>query len=59
MSEILELVMELMLDLAGCVLQAVAEIWLSDFSWPDTKARRVFWCVVLVFIGGLLWWDLR
>jgi hypothetical protein len=59
MSEILELVLELLFDLAGSVLGAIAEIWLSDWSWPDTKAKRIFWCVVLVLIVGAIWWDFR
>jgi hypothetical protein len=59
MCEILELVLELLLNVAGYVLEAMAEIWLGDLSWPDTRGSRIFWGVALVLIGGLIWWELR
>jgi hypothetical protein len=51
MSEVLEL----LLDVIACLL----EIWLGDFKWPDTTAGRLFWCVILLFVGGLIWWELH
>jgi len=59
MSEILEVMLELVLNLAGCVLEAMADIWLSELRWPSTTAGRIFWCFVIVFLGGLIWWELR
>jgi hypothetical protein len=51
MSEVLELVLDLICGLL--------DVWLGDFEWPDTLASRVFWSVILVLLGGLIWWELR
>jgi hypothetical protein len=59
MSEILELVLELMLNLAGCFLEAMTDIWLGDLTWPDNQAGRISWCAVLLVLAGLIWWELR
>jgi hypothetical protein len=59
MSEILGPVLELVLNLAGCLLEALADIWLGDLTWPDSRASRIFWCIVIVFLGGVIWWELR
>jgi hypothetical protein len=58
MSEILELVLEFVFNLAGCVLEAMADIWLGDL-WPSTRAKRVFRCVAILFVVGVIWWELR
>ena len=50
MSDLIELVLSLVLDGLGD---------LSDFLWPDTKPVRIFWGVILVLLGGLIWWELR
>jgi len=55
MSEVLGLVLELVLNAAGALLEA----WLGDFAQSDTRACRIFWCIVLVLLGGLIWWELR
>jgi hypothetical protein len=34
------------------------EVWFGDLSWPDTKASRIFWCVILVLLAGVIWWEL-
>jgi len=59
MSEILELVLEFVINLAGCVLEAMADIGPGDLTWSNTRASRVFWCVVIVFLGAVIWWELR
>jgi hypothetical protein len=59
MSEIFGSLLELLLNLAGCVLEAMADIWLGDDTSRDTTARRIFWFVVIVFLGGVIWWELR
>jgi hypothetical protein len=46
MSELLELALELVFSVA-------------DIGWPETKGGRIFWCVILALLGGLIWWDLR
>ena len=47
MSELLELLLEGMCNLA------------FDFLWPEIRAGRIFWCIVLLLLGGLIWWELR
>jgi hypothetical protein len=50
MSEVLEFVVDLLGGLAElCV----------DFTWPETKAGRIVLCSFVVFLGGLVWWELR
>ena len=55
MSEVLELVLDLVLNVIG----SLVEIWLGDFTSADTTANRIFWCIIMVLLGGLLWWELR
>ena len=59
MSELLEPLLELLLNFVGCVVEALAEIWLGDLNWPDTRGGRVFLCVVIVLLGGVICWELR
>jgi hypothetical protein len=59
MSEILELVLEFVINLAGCVLEALADIWLGDLSGSDSRGSRVFWGVVIMLLGAVIWWELR
>jgi len=28
-------------------------------EWSDTLASSIFWGVILVLLGGLIWWELR
>lgn len=46
MSELVELVLSLVLDV------------IVDLPWPDIKATRIFWGVILVLLGGVIWWEL-
>jgi len=46
MSDLIELVLSLVLDM------------IVDLPWPDTKAFRIFWGLILVSIGGVIWWEL-
>jgi hypothetical protein len=41
MSEILELFLEFVINLAACVLEAMADIWLGDFTGSDSKVSRL------------------
>ncbi len=58
MSALLELVLELVFNVVGCVLEIVAETWMDGFPNADTTASRVFLCVVLLLLAGLIWWEL-
>ncbi len=53
MSILLELVLELLLDVIGCLLEA----WFGD--WSHTLAGRIFLGVILVLLAGIIWWELR
>ena len=55
MSEVLELILDLVFNVIGFL----AEAWLEDFLWPDTRTNRVIWCIILTVLGGLIWWELR
>jgi hypothetical protein len=55
MSELLELV----LDLGLQVLSELLDFWFGDIGRYDTTGARVFWCAVIVLIGGVIFWELR
>lgn len=57
MSEILELLLELLLDLIGGVFEAMGEFWLADLRWPDTTGKRIFWVVVILLLVCAVWRD--
>ena len=59
MSEILELVLEVLLNVVGGLLEIVVELWVDDFAWHDTKTNRILWCIILALLGGIIWWELR
>jgi hypothetical protein len=59
MSEILGLFLELVLNLVGCVLEAMADIWFGDYTGSDSRGSRIFWCGVIVLLGAVIWWELR
>jgi hypothetical protein len=54
-----EVFLELVFNLIGGILEVFADALIGDFTWPDSKASRIFWAIVLVFLGGLIWWELR
>ena len=49
------IVLELLFNVIGCLLG----VRLDDFAWPDTTANRIFWGIILVLLGGLIWRELR
>jgi len=55
MSELLAFFLEFLLDVIGGLIGA----WFGILEWPDTLPSRIFWGVILVLLGGLLWWELR
>ena len=59
MSAILELVLEFVINLAGCVLEAMADIWLGDFGSRGRSPHLIFWSVVVVLLGIVIWWEVR
>jgi hypothetical protein len=59
MSEILELILEFVFNLAGCVLEAMADVWLGDLTRSDTRLNRIFWSLIILFLGVVIWWELR
>jgi hypothetical protein len=59
MSEILELFLEFVINLAAYVLEAIADVWLHDLTSSNTTAKRVFWCAAILLVVGVIWWELR
>ena len=59
MSEILHLTLEFLLNLVGYVLEAMADIWLGDLTWPQTRTGRILLCAAIIPVGGVIWWKLR
>jgi hypothetical protein len=59
MSEILGLMLELVLNLVGGVFEALADIWLGDYTGSDSRGARIFWFVVIVLLGVVIWWELH
>jgi hypothetical protein len=55
MSAILELVLEFVINLAGCVL----EVWLGDFGSRGRSPHLIFWSVVVVLLGIVILWEVR
>jgi hypothetical protein len=37
----------------------MADYWFGDLTWLDCKASRIFWCVILLLLGGVIWWEIR
>jgi len=56
MSEILGLVLEFVISVAVWVLEAMADVWLGG---SDSRGSRIFWFVVIVLLGAVIWWELR
>ena len=52
MSELLEFLLGLLLEMIGGLLEA----WFSE--WSDTLASRIFWGAILVLLGAVIWWEL-
>ena len=59
MSEILAVVLEFVINVAGCVLEAMADIWFGDYTSSDSRGSRIFWGAVIVLLGAVIWWELR
>ena len=55
MSVVVELILDLLFDVIGSLLEA----WLGDVAWLDTKVARVLCGIVLVAVGGVIWWELH
>ena len=33
-----------------------SEAWFGTIEWSDTWASRIFWGVIILVTGGVLWW---
>jgi hypothetical protein len=58
-SEILEILLEVALNVIGCVLEILVDGWFGDVDWPDTKASRIILCLILILLGAIIFWELR
>ena len=55
MSEALEIV----INVLGGLLEIAADLWPGDLNLPDTKASRILLGIVILLLGGLIWWEIR
>ena len=55
MDAIFEVFFELLLNLIAFVI----EPFLGDLASADTIAARIFWGIVLVVLGVVIWWAIR
>ena len=55
MSEFLELFMGLIFDVVGGLLELIFPGFLEAETWRN----RILWGVVLLLLGGIIWWELR
>ena len=53
-----ELMLELGVNLVGGLLELIGEALLEVTS-SDTTANRIFWCIVLVILSGIICWEVR
>jgi hypothetical protein len=55
MSDFIEAILGLVFDL----LEAVLELWLGQYSWPETTRGRISLVVLLLVLGIMIWWELK
>ncbi len=55
MSDFIEIVLGLVFDL----VEAVLEIWLGQFSWPETTRGTVCLGALILVLAIIIWWDLK
>ena len=49
---------QIILDLVGALLDIGSEGSL-EFLSDDTRVTRIFWCVALLVLGGVIYWEIR
>jgi hypothetical protein len=59
LQQMSEAFLELVINVIGGLLEIMADYWFGDLTWSDCKASRIFWGVVLLLLGGVIWWELR
>jgi len=55
MSAFLELVADLAFDVIGWLLELI----FPGFLEGDTWRNRILWGVIVLLLGGIIWWELR
>jgi len=54
-----EFFLELVINVIGGLLEIMADSWFGDQTWSDCKSSRIFWGIILLLLGGVIWWELR
>jgi hypothetical protein len=54
-----EIFLELVINVIGTFLEIMGDSLFGDLTWSDCKSSRIFWGIVLLFLGGVIWWELR
>ena len=57
MSEWLDLLLNLICGLLE-ILCDFNSFGSSNRSWPDLENSRIFWGIVILILGGIIWWEL-
>ena len=55
----LEHVLEIVFNLAGGLLEIIFDAYFGDVSIPDSTAGRIVMGIVVMILGGIIWWELR
>jgi len=60
MSEVvLELIFNSIGEIIGGIFEIFADSWIGDFTCPDSKGSRIFWAIVIVVLGVVIWREWR
>ena len=59
MSEILEILLDVVFNIIGFFLEFMADAWFPDFDCDDTKASRIILGVVIIILALIIYCELR
>jgi hypothetical protein len=62
-SSVAEIILGLVFEILGDVLQLILELWIGDVSWNRSSSgilsSSAFWIIVNILLAGIIWWELR
>ena len=60
MAEIIfEVILNIVGEIIGGILEIFADSWIGNFTCPDSKGWRIFWVIVIVLLGVVIWRECR
>jgi hypothetical protein len=58
-----EIILELVFEILGDILQLILEGWIGDAAWNSSSSgilsSSAFWIIVNILLAGIIWWELR